>query len=227
MNALVTGGTGFVGQAVVRQLAAEGINGAFTWHTQSEVAAELASETGFQAIQLDLQDLAAIRAVIKPAAIFAHCAAIGPSTGLADTDDDVWDAVYRINVRSAACILDVMAPEWRRNGSGDVVLLSALAKNQSLPLPIAFATSQGALSAMAMAVAHELGPAGVRINVVAAGALDGGLSKALDPGLVESFQQFCSFRRLGTASEVARLVVWLAVTNRYMSGKVFPINGGM
>ena len=92
---------------------------------------------------------------------------------------------------------------------------------------MAYAASQGTLAAMTMALAKELGPHGVHINMLALGLLDAGLSLGLTPKLREDFLAFSALRRFGTPDEVARAIVWLACHNRYLNGKVIPINGGL
>src|SRR5215813_11898713 len=75
-RALVFGGTGHVGSAVVKALSARGVGGAFTFLRSAERASALAAEAGLSAISLDMRDAAAIRRVIRDALpdIFVHCA---------------------------------------------------------------------------------------------------------------------------------------------------------
>jgi NAD(P)-dependent dehydrogenase (short-subunit alcohol dehydrogenase family) len=78
-----------------------------------------------------------------------------------------------------------------------------------------------------MALSRELGPAQVRVNVIALGPLEQGLSRELPPGALDDYLTFSALRRLGAPAEVARALRWLALENRYLSGKVIPINGGI
>ena len=132
-----------------------------------------------------------------------------------------------MNVASAFIAAQELAPRMAKAGGGDIVLLGALDRTQSLPLPAAFAASQGALAALAMALAKELGPKGVLVNMLAVGPLNEGLSRGLDPKLLEDYKTYSALRRTGTAAEVARAVRWLALENSYMCGKVVPVNGGI
>ena len=95
-----------------------------------------------------------------------------------------------------------------------------------MPLPPAYAASQGALSALAMALAHELG-ADLRVNLVALGVLDAGLSRQLSAGRRKDYQTFSALRREGTPAEAASVITWLALENRYIHGKVIAANGGI
>jgi 3-oxoacyl-[acyl-carrier protein] reductase len=83
------------------------------------------------------------------------------------------------------------------------------------------------LGAMVMAIAHELGPRGVRINMVALGILNEGLSQGLLAQSRKDYETFSALRRVGTPDEAARMIVWLALENRYIQGKIVPVNGGI
>lgn len=223
-RALVFGGTGAVGREVLRELARAGVSATFTYLKSGERARVLASELSHRALQADLADEAAVRALVRnleePPAIFVHAAAI---LGSAET----FGAVQAVNVTSAFAAVGELAPGMARAGGGDVVFIGALDRTQSLPLPSAFAASQGALAALAMALAKELGPQRIRVNLVAAGLLGEGLSRGLDPKLIEDYKTYSALRRTGTPGEVARAVRWLALENTYVSGKVVPVNGGL
>ena len=106
-------------------------------------------------------------------------------------------------------------------------LVGGMDRAQSLPVPVAYAAAQGALAAMTMAMAKELGPLGVHVNMIALGLLDDGLSLALDASLRSDFLQYSGLRRFGTTAEVARAVAWLALNSAYLNGKVIPLNGGL
>jgi NAD(P)-dependent dehydrogenase (short-subunit alcohol dehydrogenase family) len=230
-TALVFGGTGAVGSEVLRGLARAGVRATFTYHQQEEKARVLETELGHRAARVDLTQPGAIRALMAelvPApTLFIHCAALGRFTPMADLDDAAWDATQSVNVRSAFVACQALAPHLRQSGRGDIVLCGAVERAQSIPGAVHFAASQGALGAMAAALARELGPAGVRVNLVALGLLDAGLSRDLDAKVVADYKTFSALRRVGTPAEAAKAVLWLALENTYMSGKVLPVSGGI
>src|SRR5690349_1892624 len=90
-TALVLGGTGYVGSAVLRELARRGVPATFTFHTSEDKARMLAAEYGHTAMRADLAVPSAVRAL--PAAdVVIHCAAIS---------SDDWQRSFAINVESA------------------------------------------------------------------------------------------------------------------------------
>jgi 3-oxoacyl-[acyl-carrier protein] reductase len=232
--ALVFGGTGTVGSEVLRGLAEAGIPTAFTYHRSGDRAQELARELGQRAESIDLADVSAIRRLLQKLEsegitpnIFIHGAAVTRTKPLDQVTDEDWREVHVVNCQSAFVACQQLAPGMARARRGSIVLVGALDRAQSLPMPVPFAASQGTLSAMTMALAKELGPHGILINMVALGILESGLSKDLSPKAQADFLSFSALRRVGAAREAARAILWLALENTYMSGKVLPINGGI
>lgn len=229
-RALVLGGTGAVGAEVVRGLAARGVTGAFTYLRSAERAAALAAESSLEARRVDLTDRAAIRelcASLPPTDVLVACAAVARRASLAESTDADWDDAHAVNARASFVACQALAPAMAGAGGGSIVLVGALDRAQSLPLPVAFAASQGMQAALVMALAHELGPAGTRVNAVALGPLDAGLSRVLHPDRIEDYKTYSALRRLGTPREVVPAILWLALDDRYMSGKVLAVNGGI
>jgi NAD(P)-dependent dehydrogenase (short-subunit alcohol dehydrogenase family) len=96
-----------------------------------------------------------------------------------------------------------------------------------VPAPVPYAATGGALTAMARAFAKELGPRGVRVNVVAPGVLDGGLSAALPADLRAQYLKHTGLRRVGRREEAASIIAWLAIENTYVTGQTLVIDGGL
>lgn len=213
-SALVLGGTGYVGSAVLRELAQRGVHVTFTYRTSADKARVLAAEYGHTAIEVDLADAAAVRR-LEPPGVVIHCAAISSVD---------WQQSFAINVESAHVIAMTIA---ERGTPADLVLLGGLDRVQSLPLPAVYAATQGALSALVMALAHELGPRGIRVNMLALGVLAGGISNSLAARRRKDYETFSALRRAGTADEAAKAIAWLALENTFIQGKVISVNGGI
>ncbi len=231
-QALVLGGSGAVGRQVVARLVQEGVDVTFTYHSNQAAASALERETGATGVQADFRVKGAARALVEsmrsqggePSLLVACAGVAGPAV-LADTDTDALEESIRIN--GLAPVEAAIALGGQLEGEGDFVFVGALYGAQSVAIPPAFAASQGMLAPAAMSLAKALGPKGIRVNVVALGLLDEGLSGSLDPALGEAFERHSALRRKGTAVEAARSIVGLALHNTYLSGKVVPVNGGI
>ena len=228
------GGTGAVGAEVLKGLAQAGIPTAFTWCRSGERARALAAEHSQHALQVDLGSAPATRGALSELqasgfrpTLFIHCAAAIRSAKLAELTDEDWHRAQAVNCQSAFIAAQALAPAMLEQKEGHIVLVSALDRTQSARLPVQFAASQGALSALAMALAKELGPGGVRANVVSLGMLGEGLSRDVDPGLMADYKSFSALRRLGSPAEAAKAILWLALENTYINGRVVAVNGGI
>lgn len=226
-RALVLGGTGAVGGAVLAELARRSVHAAFSYHRSEDRARVLALEYGHEAFRVDLADAAATRAALdarETPDLLIHCAAVSGGLALEEIDVATYQQVMAVNVQSA-----FLAAQWiaSRGKPCDIVLVGGLDRAQSLPLPIHFAASQGALSALVMALAHELGPRGIRINQVALGILDSGLSQGLATRRRRDYETFSALRRAGKPAEAAKAITWLALENTFIQGKVISVNGGI
>ena len=218
-RALVIGGTGAIGSAVLRGLAKARVPTTFTYRTNEAKARALSTELDQRALALDLTDLAAARAVdLSGMTALVFCAASPLSKD--ETDAEITRALT-VSVHTPLVLTRALS------GPANVVFVGALHAGQSLPLSAPFAAAQGALGPLAMALAKELGPRDIRVNLVTGGLTKEGFSASIDPARIADYERFSALRRLGTPDEIAAPILWLALNNTYVSGKVFPANGGI
>lgn len=229
---LVFGGSGALGRVVCEALAAQGARLAFTYHTGEAVAAALrARHPQALALRLDLVDTAAIDRVIDEATAalggldsFVHCAAVGDVADLADISAAAWDQMHAVNVRSAFWAVRRLSGVLRR---GNIVLCGSMDGIKMVPSPVHHAAANGALSGMVQALAKELGPRDVRVNLVTAGILEGGVSRAVPEALRREYLKHCSLKRVGRFAEVAAMICFLALDNSYITGQTLLLDGGL
>lgn len=235
---IVTGGTGAVGAAVVRALCARGASVGLTFHRAEDLARSLVDELGVAARRLDLLRPADVGRVARELAdelggvdAFVHAAGLAstqdPPTHdrLEDVDPDGFDRLMGVGVRGALLCVQALAPRFE--GGGNVVLLGSVDGRKPVPTPVPYATSKAALTGMARALAKELGPRDIRVNVVAPGILDAGSSSVLQPSLREQYLEHSALRRFGRVEEAAALVVSLALDNTYLTAQTVVIDGGL
>ena len=143
---------------------------------------------------------------------------------LASVDEAGFNRLLAVNLRSAFFAVQHLAAIMK---GGNVVLLTSINSVKTVPAPVPYAAAGGALVAMARALAKDLGPKNLRVNVVASGVLDGGLSAPLPAALRAQYLKHCGLRRVGKRDEVAALVAWLALENTYVTGQTVVVDGGL
>ena len=230
-RAWVIGGSGAIGGAVVRALRARQIDTVMTYRRRKEPALALAAETGARALELQLSSrdalipqLDAELALGRPSLI-VHCVAQSAALPLVELSEALWRDTLQANAESALWLAQWAAA--RELSPLDLVFTGGLDRSQSLPLPVHYAATQGMLAAMVMALGHELGPRGIRVNMVSLGVMDAGLSATLTSERRTDYEHFSALRRVGRAEEAAQVITWLGLENSYIQGKVIAVNGGI
>ena len=238
---IVIGGSGAVGRVVCRTLAARGARVGFTYLTNETVARELtAAIPDSTARRLDVRDIGAIdRTLDEFEALFGridalvNCAAIGGPPGATGHEcmdhvtEDGWETMLAVNTKASYFAVRRVASLMRDRGGVNVVLLGSIDGVKPAPAPVHYAASKAALAGMIRAMAKELGPRGFRINSVAPGVLEDGLSSALPEQLRREYLKHCGLKRFGRVEEVASLVTWLAVENTLVTGQTLVLDGAL
>ncbi len=231
-RALVLGGTGFVGAALLDALAAADVPTMFTWQRAAERATALAERTRAIPRRLDLRsadDVRAFAATLIAADtvpdVILHVAAHPDWRTLDDIDLPGWDDVFGVAVRGPFALIQALAGPLRERGA-DIVFATGMAPLRPVAAPPQAAASQAALAGLARSLTRSLAPR-VRANVVALGTLDGGTASRIAPQFAADQERFSALRRLGTAPEIAATLLWVALSNTYLSGAVIPAAGGL
>src|SRR5207244_3093199 len=99
-----------------------------------------------------------------------------------------------VNVKGTFFACRQVARHMRRLRRGNLVLLGSIDGVKPVPAPVHYSASKGALVAMTHAMAKELGPDGICVNLVAPGILEAGLSRTLPPQLREDYIKHCGLR---------------------------------
>lgn len=231
--ALVLGGSGYVGRSVVRRIAREGVRVAFTYRTHVDLAECLTEETGARAYLTNLAEPNEIRELFERLAvdglspdILIHTAGLACRASTLAVGDGLADQMYAVNVRS----LLVAMQGFMKSLAGrkaDVVVTASQAGITKLPASPAFAATQAARLGLVQSLAKELGSSDVRINLALLGLLEGGISADLDASRRAEYQRYAAMGRVGTSDEVSAAIVRLALGNRWMTGSMLPLTGGL
>jgi 3-oxoacyl-[acyl-carrier protein] reductase len=242
---LVFGGSGTLGRVVCEQLSQAGAKVAFTYNTGRQVAEELVSRhPEMEAQQLDLTQGERIGEAVRKAChtlggldAFVHCAAVGVAPGgmdrpaadfprITEITAGEWDRVLAVNARSVLLAAPAVAAAMGGDG-GNIVLVGSIDGIKTVPAPVHYAASKGALAAMTRALAKELGRGGIRVNLLAPGVIGGGLSSSIPSRYRDQYLEHCALGRVAAAPEIAGLIVWLALDNTYLSGECVVADGGL
>ena len=236
-RALVTGASRGIGAAIAKALAAEGADVAITYEKSEESAAEVvraikAKGRKAVAIQADSADVAAVQASVEKAVaelggldILVNNAGILRLSELKDISLEEIDALLNVNVRAPIVASKAALPHL---GKGGRVISTGSYFADRVPTPNlgVYAASKSALIAFTKALARELGPKEVTVNLVQPGSIDTDMNPSHGPA-AESLRQFMALRRFGKADDIANAVAFLASAKaQYITGSTLTVDGG-
>lgn len=240
--AIVTGGSGGIGQAVATALAAHGAR---------VVAADLSGPDqldierhGVQPLRLNVTQrddvermMTEIMEVLGRLDILVNVAGV-VSMGSAEHLPEVeWDRVMDVNLKGTfLCCQAAIAP-MRKQGGGRIINLgSVIGKNGGNPRPwidpaeqasasnVAYGVSKAGVHIMTSFLAKELAASGITVNAVAPGPI----ASAMTTHFPQSLKNLIPAGRMGAADEVAAAVLFLASPQAgFITGEVLDVNGGI
>jgi len=227
---LITGATGYLGQALARGFGAAGAR-LFLTGRNEEALAGLGKELSAQTLVADLTEANAAARVVEEVGridnliINAGTLADGLVAGL--TDDEV-AGVYEVNVMAAFRMLRAALKPMILNRSGNIVVISSTAAQRPGVGQAAYASSKAALETFVRTTARETATRGIRINAVAPGLLAGGMSARILDDHMDQARAAIPMRRPGEAEEVVPVVLLLASPmSSYVTGQVWCVDGGV
>jgi 3-oxoacyl-[acyl-carrier protein] reductase len=236
-RALVTGGSGDLGGAICRQLAADGLhvivhaNGNRA-RAQDVVASIRASGGSAEAVAFDVADGEAVRGALDallaagPVQVVVNNAGIHDDAPLAGMAEAQWKRVIDVSLHGFFHVTQPLLLPMARTRWGRIVSVSSVAAVLGNRGQANYAAAKSALHGASKSLAREMASRGITVNVVAPGVIRGRMAD--DSFGAEQVKAMVPAGRAGTPDEVAALVRFLCSDAAgYINGQVIGVNGGM
>jgi len=235
-RALVTGGSGGIGAAVCRRLAADGLH--VTVHANSRLqdaqrlAAEITAAGGSaRAVAFDVTDCARTGAALETLLADGAIQVVVNNAGIHDDavmpamKPEQWLRVIDVSLNgffnvTQPLLLPMMATRW-----GRIVNVSSVAALTGNRGQANYAAAKAGLHGATKSLAIELASRGITVNAVAPGIIGTDMTRDISK---ETIERLVPMKRAGTPEEVAGLVAFLASDAAgYISGQIISVNGAM
>lgn len=236
-RALVTGGSGAIGAAICRRLAADGLE--IIVHANRNLSAArslvetIAAEGGrAQAVAFDVTDTAAtaaaLAALLEEGAIqvLVNNAGVHEDAVFPGMQHAQWQRVLDVSLNGFFNVTQPLTLPMIRTRWGRIINITSVSGIMGNRGQVNYSAAKGALHAATKSLALELASRGITVNSVAPGIISSGMAGSAFSA--EDIARMVPMKRAGKAEEVADLVAFLASDNAgYISGQVISINGAM
>lgn len=235
--ALITGASKGIGKAIALKFAAEGADIAFTDISINEdtvrelealgvrVKAYMSNAADFEQTQDVVSKIAADFGRID---VLVNNAGITRDGLLLRMEEEQWDAVLNVNLKSAFNFTHAVLPYMSKQRCGSIINMSSVVGKHGNAGQANYSASKAALIALAQTTAKEMGSRGIRANCIAPGFIISDMTAALSDEVRAAWVQTIPLRRGGTPEEVAKVALFLASDlSSYVSGQVINCCGAM
>jgi NAD(P)-dependent dehydrogenase (short-subunit alcohol dehydrogenase family) len=232
---IISGGASGIGRATAVRFAAEGATVAVL-DRDADAAAAVASEVGGSAHAVDVRDgdafSAAVRAVVEAHGrvdVLFNNAGSGDLRPLHTVDDKLWHRLIDVNLTGTFNGIRAVVPSMLEAGRGAIVNNASLSGFMPTRNEAAYSAAKAGVIALTKSGALEYGPA-IRVNCVAPGHVRTPLTAAFElfPDVFEPVERTIPLRRIGSADEIAEVVLFLAsARSSYITGQTLVVDGGI
>ena len=236
--AIVTGGSGGIGLASARALAAEGariVLGDINAEAVAAAAAELGAGIA-TAVTADVSRAEGAQALVDAALerygrldVLVASAGIYRATRVDEITPDEWDLLLAVNLRGVFLTAQAALRVFMPQRSGRIIALGSLAGQVGgLASSAAYASSKGGVMALTKSLARYSGASGVTVNCVNPGIIDSPMTAGWLPEDLARLAAGTPLGRTGTVEEVAAAVLFLASdAASFVHGAHIDVNGGI
>jgi 3-oxoacyl-[acyl-carrier protein] reductase len=236
-RAIITGGTGTLGMAICRRLAADGMHVIVHTHKQTlraeEVVAQIRSTGGSaQSVQFDLTDVEATASMVKsllvggPIQVVVSNAGLHRDAPLAGMSADTWRSVIDVSLNGFYSVVTPLLLPMIRTRWGRIIAISSVSGIIGNRGQANYAAAKAGLHGATKSLALEMASRGITANVVAPGVIE--TPETMRVFDAESIDRLVPMKRTGRPDEVAGLVSYLASEQAgYVTGQIISISGGL
>lgn len=239
MTVLITGASRGIGADIALRFASMGMNVIIHYLHSHEMANDVARrciELGAKVLTVsaDLRQRADIVKMkekldahhLKPD-ILVNNAGISHYSMVADVDEDKWDEVMAVNLKSVFLCSQLFMPYMISQRFGRIINVSSIWGIAGGSCEAVYSAAKGGVNAFTKALAKELAPSGVTVNAVAPGAVKTEMMDRFDADELKMLEEEIPVGRLADPEEIASLVYFLALPeSSYITGQIISPNGG-
>ncbi len=238
--ALITGGSRGIGEALVKAMAAQGADVAFTYHSSEESAMRVVSEASaggqkIKAYKSDAADYTQAEQLVKDVIgeferidILINNAGITKDNLMLRMGEDQWDRVLEVNLKSVFNLTKHAMRPMLKQRAGSIINMSSVVGVFGNAGQANYAASKAGIIGFSKSIAKEVGKRGIRCNAVAPGFIETDMTHALTEDQQKAYISSIPLNRLGSGQDIADACIYLGSDmSTYVTGQVISVCGGL
>ncbi len=230
-TALVTGGTGGIGQALCRRLAAEGYFVYINYLRAEEKALSLAEEISGEALKFDVSSPDEVRtaiAAITPPDLLVNNAGVSEVGLFTSLSDERAARLLAVDLSGTMNCSRAVLPEMIRRKSGNIINISSMWGQVGASCEVDYSAAKAGIIGFTKALAKEVAPSGIRVNCIAPGFIMTEMNSRYSEEDLALIRDDIPLGIFGEPRHIADAAAFLAsAQSEYITGQVLAVNGGM
>lgn len=234
-TALVTGGTGGIGQAICRKLADNGYCVIINYLHAEEKARRLADDINGKAVKFDVSDVDSVNNVLSDIIgsdgkidLLVNNAGISEIDLFTTIPREKSDSIININLGGTLNCSRAVLPYMIRRKTGCIVNISSMWGQVGASCEVDYSASKAGIIGFTKALAKEVAPSGIRVNCVSPGFIMTEMNSRFTDEELNGIKEEIPLGFFGTPEHVADAVAFLSSDSaEYITGQILAVNGGM
>jgi 3-oxoacyl-[acyl-carrier protein] reductase len=224
--AVITGGTGTIGSAMV-EIISKRYDVVFTYHHNKKKAIELENLYNAKSYRCDITDINVAKKIASKhdCDLLINNAGISQVKLFSDLTELDWYKMMDVHLTGSFYFTQSFLPNMIKKKSGCVINISSVWGVVGASCEVHYSTAKAGLIGFTKSLAKEVGPSGVRVNCIAPGVIAGNMNKGFSADELNDLKENTPLGRLGSPKDVAVAALYLAGAE-FVTGQVLSVDGG-
>ncbi|MDR1755043.1 MAG: SDR family oxidoreductase [Eubacterium sp.] len=226
-TAIITGGTGAIGTALVKEFNKD-FNIVFTYLESKSKADMLSKKYGATGFCCDVSDRKSVEMVISECPnceLLINNAGISQQKLFTDITELEWHKMINVHLTGAFNFSQGVLPGMINRKCGCIINISSIWGVIGASCETHYSAAKAGLIGLTKALAKEVGPSGVRVNAIAPGVIESEMNSCFSPEEMRQITDSVSLYRMGCPDDVSEAARYL-LGAEYVTGQVLNVDGG-
>lgn len=237
-NILISGASGGIGSEIAKTLANNNCRLHLIYNNNEteikKIEKELSTICEIKVYKCNLTSFSDVKNLVKNIITkfnsidaLVNCAGVSLFQQIQDLTEDDFDYVINNNLKTTLNLTSSVAKHMISEQCGKIVNISSMWGVVGASMESLYSASKGAINALTLSLAKELGPSNITVNAICPGLIDTKMNSNLSKETIEEIKEFTPLKKIGTPKDVANLVEFLLSDKaNFITGQIITVDGG-